>query len=323
MEKNTLGKVPISQVVLGTGDYSTAVPEKEAFQMIEAYLEAGGNMLDTAHVYADWVPDAPQSASEKCLGRWLTLNPSLRDRLYIATKGAHHSLRSTDRSSRVRPECISEDIESSLENLGVGYVDLYWLHRDDPSYPVEPIMDSLFRAVEKGKIKMLGASNWSNQRIEQANAYAKRCGKDGFIANQISYAYIKPLTPGGVESEADDTMLYFTEKDYDYYSEHQDIRIFAYSSQARGYMTKFLSGNPMHPSILRTYDSQENRDRANRALEVAKELGVSVEAIGLQYLFHRPFPVNAVVGSRTMGQLKDTLQAIRLTLAPDQIRYLD
>lgn len=319
-----LGNLDIARIVLGTGHYDTAIAGTDAAALIEAYVSAGGNMLDTALMYGDWVSDAPGGASEKFLGRWLRNNPALHSKLYIATKGGHHSVRGDDRSSRVRPELIAADLDSSLTNLGVESIDLYWLHRDDPTFPVEPIMDVLFDAVDAGTVKKLGASNWSNARIEQANTYAAECGREGFVANQISHAYIEPISAGmDGDGATDDTMLYFTPEDHEYYRCHPEIRVFAYSSQAQGYITKHLANMPMHPSIVHTYDSAQNRERAERAGKIASTVGVSPEAVGLSYLFHQQFPVHAVVGSRTLAQLQETLNGATLELTPEQIAYLD
>ncbi|XKG40706.1 aldo/keto reductase [Microbacterium marinum] len=192
--------------------------------------------------------------------------------------------------------------------------------------PVEPIMDALFTAVDAGTVVNIGASNWSHARIEAANAYAAMCGRTGSVGDQISYAYIRPQAPGGVGEDADESMLYLREGDEAWYAAHPDVRIFAYSSQARGYLTKTLSGAPMHPSIARTYDAPANRDRARRAADVADvaaELDVSVEAVGLAYLFRRAFPVHAVVGPHTRAQLDDTLQAARVVLDDAQLQHLE
>lgn len=312
----------VSRMVLGAGDYGTSISQELAFSMMDRYCEAGGNMIDTAAVYGDWVPGAPKSASEKCVGLWLEQRPQLRDKVIVSTKGAHYDF-ATINVSRVRPECIKADINQSLINLRVPKIDLYWLHRDDPDYPVEPIMDALFEAVEAGKIVHLGASNWSKERIQLANSYAARVGMKGFAASQISYAYIQAQNFGGLLEKPDQTQIYFSAEngDEEYYR-RQEVALFAYSSQANGYLTKVSSNKELPAHVKRRYDCEENRLRALRASQVAKEKGVCIEAVGLGYIFQQPYPVFAVVGPRTAEQFVTTLQAADIQLSDDEMKRL-
>ncbi len=261
-----------------------------------------------------------KSPSEKCIGRYLRQRG--RSGLVIFTKGAHYRANDPDMSSRVRPDCIREDIGKSLDNLAIDCIDLYWLHRDDPAYPVEPIMDTLFEAQDQGMISRIGASNWSLTRIDEANRYAASCGRTGFVATQTGYAYMKNYVQMGMNKDPDTTMLYFDEdRDTGYCTEHQ-LPVAAYSSQANGYITKYLSGSDIPEKIKRSYDYPLNRARAKRAGEVASKLGCSPEAVGLAYLFTRPFPVCAVIGPRNTQQLRSSLEALEIELSDDQKAFL-
>ncbi len=324
MEYTNLDGIQVSRLVLGVDFFGTSIDQQTGLAMLEHFVAAGGNMLDTGHVYADWMEGAESSASEKCLGRILSENPDLRAKLMICTKGAHFSIKDPAKTSRVRPDCIRQDLEESLACLQIDSIDLYCLHRDDPDFPLAPIMDELFKAQDEGKIVRLAASNWSNERIEAANRYARSLGRTGFVANQIGYAYIRNLACGGVGPDGDNTMLYFREKeDTAYYRAHPDLTIFAYSSQASGYMTKYLSGTGMNETVRRVYDSALNRARAERAARVAEDLGVPVEAVGLAFLFTRGFPLCALVGPKTMEQLTSTLTAADLKLSDQEISFLE
>ena len=310
-----------ARIILGTGKFGGLLDDRAAFELLDAYIEAGGNVIDTAEVYGDWFPGVEKSPSEKCLGRYLRRRGS--EGLIIFTKGAHYRISDPARSSRVRPECIREDLEKSLENLGLERIDLYWLHRDDPGYPVEPVMDALFEAQDRGLVSRLGASNWSLGRIGEANRYAAACGRAGFAATQTGYAYMKNHVQVNFSDTPDTTMLYFDEaRDTAYCAEHQ-LPVVAYSSQANGYITKFLSGQKLPEKTALAYDYPMNRERAGRAGQVARELGCSPEAVGLGYLFTRPFPVCAIVGPRTPEQLRLTLAAADLELTEAQNAFLE
>lgn len=314
----------VSRLVLGTGYFGTQMNDDLSAQMLTRYIEAGGNMVDSGHVYADWVPGVERSTSEKCLGRLFKKNPDLRKKILVSTKGAHYDVLSSEYVSRVRPDCIKEDIDGSLQCLNTDFIDFYWLHRDDPKYPVQPIMDELFDAQDSGKIGHIGASNWTNERIDEANKYASQVGRKGFVANQISFAYAKNLEPGGVGAEPDTTMLYFREpEDIEYYRQHKELTIFSYTSQANGYISKILNNKPLSEFVRRVYDCPTNRARAHRAGKLAEKYGVSPEAIGLEYQYTRGFEVCTVIGPRSMEQLNDTLTAADFIMSEDDIKYLE
>ena len=310
-----------ARIALGTGRFGGLLDDGAAFELLDAYIEAGGNVIDTAEVYGDWFPDVEKSPSEKCVGRYLRRRGS--NGLIVFTKGAHYRIQDPARQSRVRPECILEDLEKSLENLGLERIEFYWLHRDDPSYPVEPVMDALFEAQDRGLISHLGASNWSIGRIDEANRYAVACGRMGFEADQTGYAYMKNYVQVNFSETPDTTMLYFDEaRDTAYCTEHQ-LPVVCYSSQANGFITKFLSGQELPWKTARAYDYPLNRARAKRAGTVARELGCPPEAVGLGYLFTRPFPVCAIVGPRKPEQLHATLKAADLELTETQKAFLE
>ena len=134
---------------------------------------------------------------------------------------------------------------------------------------------------------------------------------------------MKNYVPAGVNEDPDTTMLYFDEsRDTDYYTKHR-FPVVAYSSQANGYITKYLAGAGLPEKVARSYDAPLNRARAERAGSVAAELGCSPEAAGLAYLFTRPFPVCAIVGPRTVEQLRSSLEAADINLSDAQKAFLE
>ena len=313
-----------SRIGMGTIKFGTEISGGLLDEMMSCYMELGGNVLDTAEVYSDWLlPDVEKSISEKAIGRWIENHPEVRKKLVLCTKGGHYRFLDPDRRSRVRPECIRQDLACSLENLHTDRIDLYWLHRDDPSYPVEPIMDELFSAQDQGLIKAIGASNWTDERIAAANEYAKKCGRKGFCATQVRYPYVTPL-PYKEEGEIrDTTTLSFAEETGTDFCLAQHMAVFAFCAQAKGYITKVLKGTPLPEMVALMYDSPKNRKKALRAGKVAEELEVSPEAVGLSYLFSRRVPVCALAGPGNMEQLKSTMEAADLSLTQSQIEYLE
>ena len=172
----------VSPLCLGSNQFGTALDDAAAAAILDAFISAGGNFIDTARSYGDWIPDAPRGASERTLGRLL----ACRDRtsLVIATKGCEFDYRAGNFAPRVTPAHLRADLAASLDALQCNHVDLYWLHRDDSSRPVEPLIDALIEEQQAGRIRYFGCSNWSPTRIAEGLAYALRIGHAGFLACQ-------------------------------------------------------------------------------------------------------------------------------------------
>ncbi|MEK7412080.1 MAG: aldo/keto reductase, partial [Planctomycetota bacterium] len=188
-------------LVFGTGSLGSAIPADDAFRLMDRYAELGGNHFDSAHVYAAWLPRGT-GASERTVGAWVRRR-GMEGRVCVATKGAHFNLDGVH-ASRVRPECIAADLRESLDRLGLARVDLYYLHRDDPSVPVEPLLEALERERRAGLIGAYAASNWSAPRMAEARTIARARGWSGFVANQIewSLAEVPPTESCGLGTRA-------------------------------------------------------------------------------------------------------------------------
>src|SRR5205085_396194 len=136
-----------------TVEFGANIPEAQAFTLLDAFVAAGGNFIDSALVYSDWHP-GPRGSAETTIGRWLTERGN-RDQIVLATKGAHPELK-TMNISRLAPEDINGDVDKSLANLQIDQIDMYWLHRDDVNRPVSEIIDTLQNLVDSGKIRTYG-----------------------------------------------------------------------------------------------------------------------------------------------------------------------
>ena len=307
----------VARVVLGVGLFGSKYPASEGEKAIDYYVEHEGNILDTGNVYANWIPGAERSASEKFLGRYFKSHPGVREKVILCTKGAHYDFADPERAPRVNYDCIKYDVDDSLRNLCTDYIDLYWLHRDDSTHPVEPIMDALFEAQDAKKIGSFGASNWTCERIKAANDYAKKCGREGFFGSQIQFAFIHTL------DLSDKTTLYFdAEKDGQFYIDN-NLDLFAYTSQAKGYITKMLTGAAFTGNMATNYDCPTNRERALRAAKVAEEIGgCTAEEIALAYMHTLPYNTLTIVGPRILEQLQTSMRAGSIDLTKEQIAYL-
>lgn len=173
--------IKLSQLMIGTGD----IKKWGSTEMLDQFVAAGGTAIDTAHQYRE---------AEKIVGQWLRETGN-RDRVVILTKGAHHDDGSP--GARVTPEAIRKDLSESLERLGTDRIDLYALHRDDPSVPVGPVIEELNRHLEAGTVRAIGASNWTYLRIKEANEYAASHGLKGFMFNSVNLSLARRTSRAG------------------------------------------------------------------------------------------------------------------------------
>jgi len=299
--------VELSRIILGSTHFGTKIPDDEVFRIIDRFADFGGTAIDTARVYGDW-QNTGNAASERVVGQWLK-NSGKRNRFTLITKGAHYRL-ATPFTSRVKPECIIEDIELSLKNLGFP-IDLYLLHRDDPTVPVEEIMPVLDRYVKAGDIRAIGASNWTHERIDEANNFAGENGFARFVASEIQWSLAH------IDSEALPKMLGVGVKgvnagECEKYM-NSDIPLLAFTSITWGYFSKLLNGQQsLHHEELST---PENLRRAEIVRKWSEKTGASATAISVAYIASHP-QINAAacVGASNGEQVADFMAAADLVL---------
>jgi aryl-alcohol dehydrogenase-like predicted oxidoreductase len=282
----------LSRLVLGT----LLVDE----YVLDEWVRLGGNVVDTARVYGD-------GAAEEALGAWLAARPDVRDDLVLLTKGAHPD----GDHRRVTPEAIAADLEASIACLGRA-PDIYMLHRDDPSLPVGPMVECLNEHLRAGRLRAFGASNWTYGRIDEANAYASAHGLAGFTSSSVH------LSLAAQNEEHWPDTLSATDPAIHAWHERTQTPLFAWSAQARG----FFAGHDSE-SVDRVYDNEANRERRRRAAEIGDRLGANANQVALAWVLAQPFPVHAVVGVRTVAQLREAVGALDVELSPEDLRRLD
>jgi aryl-alcohol dehydrogenase-like predicted oxidoreductase len=306
-----------SALCLGTGSMGATISRAEAYHMLDAFLDGGGNFLDTAKIYSDWIPGV-RSRSEKLLGAWMK-SRSNRARVLVATKGAHPRLLSM-KVQRLSPAEITGDLNASLKHLQVDCIDLYWLHRDDVKRPVEEIIDTLAAQARAGKIRAYGCSNWNVARIRAAQEYAARQGLPGFAAVQ-NWWCLPQLNPDWLKHY--DSTLEMMDKPLWEYQRETQLAAIPYTSQANGLYQKMDAGRNLPDRTRNLYINPVTLQRYERLKALRAQAGLSTTQIGLAYLASQPFPTIPVVGPQSMTQLKDCLTAADVTLTPEQVAFLE
>jgi aryl-alcohol dehydrogenase-like predicted oxidoreductase len=291
------------------------MPDADSLDVLSAYVDAGGNFIDTANVYGRWAP-AGDPTSERLIGDWLARSGQ-RDRLVVATKGGCPPLSDMSKSRLSRAD-IEEDINDSLKNLRTDYIDLYWLHHDDPARPVEDIVGSLLSLKRAGKIRYFGLSNWKHSRLRQAFAAAEATAAGSFIAIQKMWnaAVVNP------QRLTVERMTFFDEGDARLLSD-TGLQLVCYSSQAQGYFAGFQRPDFWSSELFRNarefYENPRSRARAEIISRVAQQLSADPTATALRAVLNSKQPAWPIIGPANRAQLETTLTALDGTSLPRDV----
>ncbi|MFO7534486.1 MAG: aldo/keto reductase [Kiritimatiellia bacterium] len=235
-----------------------------------------------------------------------------RDRVIVSTKGAHYDM--ATKASRVTRADIEFDLGESLKNLQTDLIDLYWLHRDDATRPVGEILQTLADQVRAGKIRYFGCSNWTLDRIREAQAFALQHALPGFVGNQMRWSLAVP----GPKAGGDPTMVAMDKGLRRFHGESR-LAAVPYSSQAGGWFQKRAKAGAPIPGAFAT---GANERRFRGVVKLSAETGFTITQIVLGNLLSHPFPVIPIVGCHTREQLVDTLAAADIRLNDDQMAAL-
>jgi aryl-alcohol dehydrogenase-like predicted oxidoreductase len=295
---------PVSKLIQGS-DFFTHNNYDVVCDVLDRFLALGGNTIDTAHVYR-------KGESEETIGRWLKERGN-RQKVVILTKGAHHNAD----GPRVNPEAIASDLELSLERLQTDYVDLYALHRDDTTIPVSVIIDTLNKHIADGRIHTIGASNWTHERLQEANDYAASQGLAGFTFSSPNLSLAKPNEarwPGCISADADTCAWH----------QQTGLPLLSWSSQAGGFFTgRFAPERQDDKEMVRVYYSEANWKRLRRAEQLAEEKGVSTVQISLAYVLNQPFPSAALIGAQNREEQLSCFEGAKIRLTADEVEWLE
>ncbi len=289
-------------LILGTANLGLGEAGRAgAFDLLDAWVDLGGRDIDTAAVYSDWVP-GEGGRSETIIGEWLAARGN-RNSLRLVTKGAHPPLDDPGHA-RCDAASIRHDVEQSLRRLGTDRIDLWLLHRDDPTIPAVEILETLHRLVAAGKLLAIGCSNWTLPRIREA----ERTG--GFSANQVlGNALVRLMNP-----PPDPTNLRLDPPMF-HHAVNNDIELQLYTSQCQGLFAKRASGRP----VPANYDNPACAAAAGRLEELARSAGLDPSHLALAFLCALSPMVRPIVGPRDAAQLREVHAAGDLQLAPELV----
>lgn len=305
---------PMPRLVQGTVMVGSA-DEAGSLRLLDEVFALGGTAFDTAHVYGD-------GDNERTFGRWVR-SRGIRDEVVVVAKGAHHN---EDRR-RVTPFDVTADLHDSLARFGFEDVDLYVLHRDDPAVPVGPIVEVLNEHRKAGLIRAFGGSNWSHERVAEANRYAEEHGLTPFAVSSPNFSLAEQVQapwegcvsiggPSGREARA-------------WYAE-QHLPLLTWSSLAGGFFSgRFRRDNLesfasyLDRLCVTSYAYEENFGRLDRAEQMAADKGVSLPQLALAYVLSQPLDIYALVGCGSGAEFADNIQALGLKLSDQERGWLE
>lgn len=307
IEKRMIGTsgIAVAPLALGGNVFGWTADEATSFAILDAFVDSGGTMIDTADVYSAWVPGHVGGESETVIGRWLKRDPSKRDKIVIATKvGFFEGL---------APEKIAAACDASLARLGIDSIDLYYQHKDDESVPLADSLGAFERLVEAGKIRAIGLSQFTAARLEEAMETSQRLG---FTAPSALQPWYNLVERGKFEDELRAVAL------------RHGLAVFPFYSLANGFLTgKYRSKDDLGKSVrgLRNVDYLEGRGmRVLDALdEVAAQTGAALATVTLAWTMAQPAIAAPIASATSVAQLAEIVAALQLTLSPQQIARLD
>jgi aryl-alcohol dehydrogenase-like predicted oxidoreductase len=305
----------VSSFCYGIMKFGTKVQDDEMFKLYHQFCDHGGNFFDTAHSYATWLPHG-EGASERALGQCMQKFGN-RSEIIVSTKGGMHTAKNYNRPDDcMTPEVISSDISDSLERLQLDYIDLYTLHRDDTRHPVSEIIETLNREIKIGRIRYIGASNWSIPRIVEANRYASSQNLQGFVvsspqwnlaeANHFSY---------GWDGKHDITTVWLDRPSVRWYRDQQ-FPLMPWTPTAYGYFSDVDTVN------AKSFDNPISAARRERTKMLAKQYQATAHQMALAYLLSQGFPVFPILGTISFEHLSESLLADQIQLSQAEVEWL-
>lgn len=303
---NVFGKKS-SGILLGTAYFGDGISEETAFRMMDRFREMGGTHIDTARLYAD-------GRAEEIVAKWRKSRNATE--MLISSKGGYPTSDAPERV-RISEQEIRHDLELSLKALDTDCIDFYWIHRDDKVTPVGEVMETLNALVKEGKIEKFGVSNWTVERIAQAQEYAKEKELIELSASQIRFnpAYCKGERSGLVGMEPEQFAYY----------QKENMPVVAYSSQAKGFFSKMAEQgeDALSQKAKDRYLCEENLQKLSVIKTLAEKYSCSIASLicGAFCSMENP-EVFPVIGSRTVAQMEDSLNGADLSLEQEEVEEI-
>jgi len=307
VEKRALGNsgIEVAPLALGGNVFGWTADGATSFQILDAFVAAGGNMIDTADVYTAWIPGHKGGESETVIGNWLRRDPAKRERIVIATKVGF--------LEGLAPEKIASACDASLQRLGVDAIDLYYHHKDDPNVPLADSLGAMDALVKAGKVRAIGLSQYSAERLDEA---MRAAGANGLTRPSVLQTWYNLVERPKLEGDLRDNAL------------AHDLGIVPFYGLANGFLTgKYRSKEDLDKSTRGTRNVEYLEGRGPRVLDamdrIASETGAALATIAIAWTNAQPGITSTLASATSVSQLEESLAALNFRLTPEQLRLLD
>lgn len=311
MEKRTLGQsgIELPPLVFGGNVLGWTADEASSFKLLDQIVEAGFNAIDTADVYSAWAPGHMGGESETVIGNWLQQRGG-RDKVVIATKVG---MKMGSGDEGLSKAWITQEVESSLRRLQTDYIDLYQAHRDDETVPLEDTLQTFATLIEQGKVRAIGASNYTAPRLTEALETSKRLGLPRYESLQPHYNLLeRALFEDALEAVC----------------VKEGLGVINYFPLAAGFLTgKYRSEADLAKSArgqgVKKYLTERGLGIVAALEEAAADLGAAPGQIAIAWLLARPSVTAPIASATNPQQLDELLQAAQITLPAEIVARLD
>jgi aryl-alcohol dehydrogenase-like predicted oxidoreductase len=295
----------VSPLALGGNVFGWTADDRASFAILDAYVDAGGNMVDTADVYSFWVPGHQGGESVTVIGRWLKRDPAKRKKVIIASKVGF--------MAGLAPDAIAAACDASLHRLGIDTIDLYYHHKDDPEVPLADSLGAMDSLVKAGKIRAIGLSQYSAERVDEAMLTAAR---EGLVRPCVLQTWYNLLERAKLEGPLRDSAL------------AHGLAIIPFYGLANGFLTgKYRSKADLAKSARGERSEAYLEGKGMRVLaaldEVAAEARAPLAAVALAWTKAQPGIAATLASATSIEQLAELTASMHLTLTPEQLARLD
>ncbi len=310
MKTKKLGQLDVSVLCLGGNVFGWTIDEKTSFAVLDAYVAAGGNFIDTANVYSRWAPGHSGGESETILGKWMKARGN-RKQIVLTTKVG---MEMGPDQMGLKRDYILRAAEESLQRLQTDYIDLYLSHQPDPTTPIGETMEAYTELVKQGKVRVVGGSNYHGHGLTEAIETSRARGL-------VAYQSLQPLYNLYDRAEF--------ERDLEPVCEKYGVAVTPYYALAAGFLTgKYRSLADVGQSARGTkVGANYLNDRGFKILaaldEVAAAQGTTPAVVAFAWLLTRPIVTAPIASATSVEQLRSLIDGTKLTLSPDSLAALD
>ena len=308
---------PISKIGLGISRYGTLVDKAQSYDLLDLFLHYGGNVIDTARNYYEWV-DNGRGKGEQLLGDWMQDRQN-RDLIVVSTKGGVRNCGKVF-TADLSKDNLTLELQESLDSLRTNYLDIYLLHRDEPDRPIEEIIETVQEIVPYVKNGLIGVSNWSAARLKAANSYALQHGLHPFKVVQTWWS-ISSYTE---TMWGDPTTTWMDDEMYQYCIKNQ-ILAMGYTSQAKGFFQKAISVglNNIDEMLKYRASNSANLIKLQHMDEYCRKNHLDPTAVVSGYITSNPLSGIALISTSNPDHLSEIMRCADYNLPISEIEWYD